>query len=158
VSLEINCAPLSGCRFHFAFVQVFQATSYSRKFHFLMVLNLNRAPKRLHAQKKDEHAQFSGSILGPVSSRPFGILSSGIRRFAFCLPEKSRRVLLLPLPCCKNRKGTRMRKEKLKANFKRDRSIPNRNTTRPENVSRKEIKQMAHHAPVRRAASKARGF
>ncbi len=51
-----------------------------------------------------------------------------------------------------------MRKEKLKANFKKDRSIPNRNTTRPENVSRKEIKQMAHHVPVRRAASKARGF
>jgi len=29
-----------------------------------MVLNLNRAPKRLDAQKKDEHAQFSGSIPG----------------------------------------------------------------------------------------------
>ncbi len=159
MSLEINRAPLSGCRFHFAFNLVLQATSYSRKFQFLMVLNLNRAPKRLDAQKKDEHAQFSGSILGSVSSRPFGILSRGIRRFALIAsPEKSRRVLLLPLPCCKKRKGTRMRKEKLKANFKRDRSIPNRNTTRPENVSRKEIKQMAHHAPVRRAASKARGF
>ena len=34
-----------------------------------MVLNLNRAPKRLDAQKKDEHAQFSGSIPGSVSSR-----------------------------------------------------------------------------------------
>jgi len=64
VSLEINRTPLSGCRFHFAFDQVFQATSYSRKFQFLMVLNLNRAPKRLDAQKKDEHAQFSGSIPG----------------------------------------------------------------------------------------------
>ncbi len=51
-----------------------------------------------------------------------------------------------------------MRKEKLKANFKKDRSIPNRNTTRSENVSGKWNKQMAHHAPVRRAASKARGF
>jgi hypothetical protein len=51
-----------------------------------------------------------------------------------------------------------MRKEKLKANFKKDRSIPNRNTTRSENVSRKQNKQMAHHAPVRRAASKGRGF
>jgi len=51
-----------------------------------------------------------------------------------------------------------MRKEKLKANFKSNRSIPNRATTRPENLSRKQNKQMAHHAPVRRAASKARGF
>jgi hypothetical protein len=49
-----------------------------------------------------------------------------------------------------------MRKEKL--NFKKDRSVPNRNTTQSENVSRKRNKQMAHHAPVRRAASKARGF
>jgi hypothetical protein len=109
-------------------------------------------------KRKMNMPNFPDPFPGSVSSRPFGILSSGIRRFAFCLPEKSRRVLLLPLPCCKNRKGTRMRKEKLKANFKRDRSIPNRNTTRPENVSRKQIKQMAHHAPVRRAASKARGF
>jgi hypothetical protein len=89
VSLEINRAPLSGCRFHFAFDQVFQATSYSREFQFLMVLNLNRAPKRLDAQKKDEHAQFSGSILGSVSSRPFGILSRGIRRFALIASQKS---------------------------------------------------------------------
>jgi hypothetical protein len=51
-----------------------------------------------------------------------------------------------------------MRKEKLKAYFKEDRSIPNRNTSRPDNVSRKQNKQTAHHAPVRRAASKARGF
>jgi hypothetical protein len=51
-----------------------------------------------------------------------------------------------------------MRKEKLKAQFKRNRSIPNRDTVQAENVSRKQNKQMAHHAPVRRAASKARGF
>jgi len=51
-----------------------------------------------------------------------------------------------------------MRKEKLRANFKKDRSIPNRNTTRPENVSRKQNKQVAHHAPARRAVSKGRGF
>jgi hypothetical protein len=77
---------------------------------------------------------------------------------AFSLPEKSRPVPLLPLLCCKERKATPMRKEKLKANFKKDRSIPNRNTTRSENISRKQNKLMAHHAPVRRAASKARGF
>jgi hypothetical protein len=51
-----------------------------------------------------------------------------------------------------------MRKEKLKANFKSNRSIPNRDTLRAESVSTKQNKQMAHHAPVRRAASKARGF
>jgi hypothetical protein len=54
-----------------------------------MVLNLNRAPKRLDTQKKDEHAQFSGSIPGSVSSRPFGILSRGIRRFALIASQKS---------------------------------------------------------------------
>ena len=88
MSLEINRAALSGCRFHFAFDQVFQAISYSRKFQFIMVLNLNRAPKRLDAQKKDEHAQFSGSIPGSVSSRPFGILSSGIRKVRVLPPGK----------------------------------------------------------------------
>jgi hypothetical protein len=51
-----------------------------------------------------------------------------------------------------------MHKEKLKTNFKGNRSIPNRDTTRAENVSRKQNKQMAHHAPVHRAASKARGY
>ena len=51
-----------------------------------------------------------------------------------------------------------MRKEKLKANFKKDRSIPNRNTTRSENVSRKQNKQMAHHAPVRRACEQSPRF
>src|SRR5438067_6076548 len=54
-----------------------------------MVLNVNRAPKCLDAQKTDEHAQFSGSIPGSVSSRPFGILSSGIRRFALIASQKS---------------------------------------------------------------------
>lgn len=49
-----------------------------------------------------------------------------------------------------------MRKEKLKAKFKSNRSIPNRDTLRPGNM--KEGKEMAHHAPVRRAASKARGY
>ena len=58
----------------------------------------------------------------------------------------------------KNWKGIRMRKEKFKANFKSNRSIPNRDISRPENVSTKQNKQMAHRAPVRRAASKARGF
>jgi hypothetical protein len=51
-----------------------------------------------------------------------------------------------------------MRKEKLKANFENKSSGRNRETSRPENVSKKQIKQLAHHAPVRRAASKARGF
>jgi hypothetical protein len=51
-----------------------------------------------------------------------------------------------------------MRKQKLKAQFKSNRSIPNRDTVQAENVSRKQNKQMAHQAPVRRAASKARGF
>ena len=92
------------------------------------------------------------------ASRPF-ISSCGIRRFALIASQKGHDTFCFCLyRAHKKRKGTRMRKEKLKANFKKDRSIPNRNTTRPENVSRKEIKQMAHHAPVRRAASKARGF
>jgi len=53
--------------------------------------------------------------------------------------------------------NTSMRKEKFKPNFKSNPSIPNRDTSRPENVSAKQRKQLAHHAPVRRAASKARG-
>lgn len=69
-----------------------------------------------------------------------------------------RRTPLSALDCAEKWKVSSMRKEKLKANFKKDRSIPNRNTTRSENVSRKQNKQMAHHGPVRRAASKARGF
>jgi predicted 2-oxoglutarate/Fe(II)-dependent dioxygenase YbiX len=51
-----------------------------------------------------------------------------------------------------------MRKEKFKANFKRNPSIPGRETSRPESVSAKHNKQIAHRAPVRRAASKGRGF
>jgi hypothetical protein len=50
-----------------------------------------------------------------------------------------------------------MRKEKFKANFKSNRSIPNRDASRAENVSAKQRKRLAHNAPVRRAASKARG-
>jgi hypothetical protein len=50
-----------------------------------------------------------------------------------------------------------MRKEKLKTSLKVTRSIPIRETLRPEKLSPKYNKQMAHNAPVRRAASKARG-
>jgi hypothetical protein len=51
-----------------------------------------------------------------------------------------------------------MRKEKLKAKFKSNRSIPSRETSRQQDVSTKHNKQFAHHAPVRRSASKGRGF
>ena len=51
-----------------------------------------------------------------------------------------------------------MRKEKLKAKFKSNPSVPSRETSRPQDVSSKHNKQMAHHAPVRRSASKGRGF
>jgi hypothetical protein len=51
-----------------------------------------------------------------------------------------------------------MRKEKLKANFKSNPAVPSRDNFRPKNVSTKHNKQFAHHAPVRRAASKGRGF
>jgi hypothetical protein len=51
-----------------------------------------------------------------------------------------------------------MHKEKPKANFKSNPSIPGRETLRPKNVSTKHNKQTAHHAPVRRAANKGRGF
>ena len=51
-----------------------------------------------------------------------------------------------------------MRKERVNASVKSNPSIPSRDTTRPGSVSTKHNKQMAHHAPVRRAASKGRGF
>jgi len=51
-----------------------------------------------------------------------------------------------------------MRKEKLKTNFKSNRSVPSRETSRRQDVSTKHNKQIAHQAPVRRAASKGRGF
>ncbi len=50
-----------------------------------------------------------------------------------------------------------MPKQKTKPNPAKDRSHSKSNTTpRPEGVSPKERKQLAHNAPVRRAASKAR--
>jgi len=51
-----------------------------------------------------------------------------------------------------------MRKERLKGSVKNNPSIPSRDTARPGSVSTKHNKQTAHHAPVRRAASKGRGF
>jgi hypothetical protein len=91
------------------------------------------------------------------ASRSFHF-SRGIRRFGLITSQKSHDTFCFRLYCAINGGRDRMRKEKLKAYFKEDRSIPNRDNRRPENVSRKQNKQMAHHAPVRRAASKARGF
>jgi len=51
-----------------------------------------------------------------------------------------------------------MHKEKLKTDFKGNRSIPDRSTSRPENVSAKQRKQYAHNTPALRAGSKARGY
>jgi hypothetical protein len=50
-----------------------------------------------------------------------------------------------------------MHKDKLETDFKGNRSIPDRGTSRSEKVSRKQNIQTAHHAPVRRAASKPEG-
>ena len=41
-----------------------------------------------------------------------------------------------------------MHKGRLKTDFKGNRSIPNRGTSRPENVSAKQRKQYAHNAPA----------
>jgi len=54
--------------------------------------------------------------------------------------------------------GKLMHKGKLKTDFKGNRSIPDRGTSRPENVSAKQRKQYAHNAPAPRAGSKARGY
>ena len=51
-----------------------------------------------------------------------------------------------------------LHKEKLKTDFKGNRSIPDRRTSRPENVSAKQRKQHAHNAPALRAGSKVRGY
>jgi hypothetical protein len=50
-----------------------------------------------------------------------------------------------------------MPKQKPKAESGKNRSIPKREKSQPQNVSAKERKQLAHNAPVRRAASKFRG-
>jgi hypothetical protein len=50
-----------------------------------------------------------------------------------------------------------MHKEKFKAKAKSNPSIPGRDTSRADNVSAKQRKRLAHNAPARRAASKARG-
>src|SRR4026208_1954406 len=59
---------------------------------------------------------------------------------------------------CREMEGKLMHKEKLKTEFKGNRSIPDRGTSRPENVSAKQRKQYAHNAPALRAGSKARGY
>ena len=59
---------------------------------------------------------------------------------------------------CREMEGKLMHKEKLKTEFKGNRSIPDRGTSRSENVSAKQRKQYAHNAPARRAGSKARGY
>jgi hypothetical protein len=75
----------------------------------------------------------------------------------FC--EKLRHLAPSPLPYVKNPEDDSfMRKEKLQTDKKSNPSIPRRAFSRPENVSTKHNKQTAHHAPVRRAASKGRGF
>ena len=50
-----------------------------------------------------------------------------------------------------------MHKEKLKTEFKGNRSIPDPGTSRPENVSQNSANIYAHNAPARRAGSKALG-
>ena len=65
---------------------------------------------------------------------------------------------LSALDCVEKWKGKLMHKEKLKTDFKGNRSIPDRRTSRPENVSAKQRKQHAHSAPALRAGSKVRGY
>jgi len=69
-----------------------------------------------------------------------------------------RRIPLSALDCAGKWEGKLMHKENLKTEFKGNRSIPDRGTSRPENVSAKQRKQYAHNAPARRAGSKARGY